>query len=62
VTFPCLECAPSTVAPHAFHVMSGFVLAALLVVCGFLFGPPADAGRIEPISSGSLALTCWARR
>jgi uncharacterized membrane protein len=54
-TFPCLECGPSMVAPHAFHVMSGFVLAALLVVCGFLFGPPADAGRIEPISSGSLA-------
>jgi uncharacterized membrane protein len=27
----------------------------LLVVCGFLFGPPADQGRIEPISSGSLA-------
>jgi uncharacterized membrane protein len=24
-------------------------------VCGFLFGPPADQGRIEPISSGSLA-------
>ena len=33
----------------------GFVLAALLVVCGFMFGPPADEGRIEPISSGSLA-------
>jgi uncharacterized membrane protein len=27
----------------------------LLVVCGFLFGPPGDEGRIEPISSGSLA-------
>ncbi len=54
-TFPCLECGPSMVAPHAFHVMSGFVLAALLVVCGFLFGPPADERRIEPISSGSLA-------
>ena len=25
------------------------------MVCGFLFGPPADEGRIEPISSGSLA-------
>ena len=43
------------VGPHAFHVIAGFVLAALLVVCGFLFGPPADEGRIEPISSGSLA-------
>jgi uncharacterized membrane protein len=54
-TFPCLECGLSMVAPHAFHVVSGFVLAALMVVCGFLFGPPADEGRIEPISSGSLA-------
>jgi uncharacterized membrane protein len=54
-TFPCLQCGPSTVAPHAFHVVAGFVLAALLVVCGFMFGPPADDDRIEPISSGSLA-------
>jgi uncharacterized membrane protein len=54
-TFPCLQCGPSMVAPHAFHVASGFVLAAMLVVCGFMFGPPADEGRIEPISSGSLA-------
>jgi uncharacterized membrane protein len=54
-TFPCLECGPSMVAPHAFHVIAGFILAALLVVCGFMFGPPADDGQIEPISSGSLA-------
>jgi len=54
-TFPCLSCGPSMVAPHAFHVFAGFVLAALLVVCGFMFGPPAEQGRIEPISSGSLA-------
>jgi uncharacterized membrane protein len=43
------------VAPHAFHVIAGFILAALLVVCGFVFGPPAEQGRIEPISSGALA-------
>ncbi len=54
-TFPCLQCGPSMVGPHAFHVFAGFVLAALLVVCGFMFGPPADEGEIEPISSGSLA-------
>jgi uncharacterized membrane protein len=53
--FPCLQCGPSMLAPHAFHVIAGFVLAALLVVCGFLFGPPAEPDRIEPISSGSLA-------
>ena len=54
-TFPCLQCGPSMVAPHAFHVIAGFMLAALLVVCGFMFGPPATEGEIEPISSGSLA-------
>jgi uncharacterized membrane protein len=54
-TFPCLECGPSMVAPHAFHVVAGFVLAALLVVCGFMLGPDADHDRIEPISSGSLS-------
>jgi uncharacterized membrane protein len=54
-TLPCLQCGPSMVAPHAFHVIAGFILSALLVVCGFMFGPPADEGRIEPISSASLA-------
>jgi uncharacterized membrane protein len=54
-TLPLLKFDPPAVGPYAFHVISGFVLAALLVVCGFLFGPPADEGRIEPISSGSLA-------
>ncbi len=55
-TFPCLQCGPSMVAPHVFHVMAGFILAALLVVCGFMFGPPAEEGEIEPFSSGSLAV------
>jgi len=54
-TFPCLDCGPSMVGPHGFHVIAGFVLAAGLVVCGFMFGPPVDEGQIEPISSGSLA-------
>jgi uncharacterized membrane protein len=54
-TLPCLPCGTSMVGPHAFHVVAGFTLSALLVVCGFMFGPPADEGRIEPISSGSLA-------
>ncbi|SDT52803.1 DUF2339 domain-containing protein [Bradyrhizobium canariense] len=54
-TLPCLDCGPPMVGPHLFHVMSGFILAAVLVVCGLLFGPPADEGRIEPISSGALA-------
>src|SRR5437868_6146752 len=54
-TFPCLQCGHSMIGPHGFHVISGFALAALLVVCGFMFGPPGDESRIEPLSSGSLA-------
>src|SRR5256714_12110782 len=54
-TFPCLQCGPSMVSPHAFHVMAGVVLAALLVVCGLLVGPPAHEGQIEPVSAGARA-------
>jgi uncharacterized membrane protein len=54
-TFPCLQCGPSMIGPHAFHVIAGFALAALLVVCGFMFGPSAEQDQVEPISSGSLA-------
>jgi uncharacterized membrane protein len=52
-TFPGLG--PSWIGPHVFHVIAGFALAALLVVCGFAFGPAADEGQTEPISSASLA-------
>src|SRR6266852_3549306 len=54
-TMPCLDCGPSMIAPHLFHVIAGFMLAALLVVCGFAFGPSAGEEQVEPISSGSLA-------
>ena len=54
-TLPCLDCGPSMIAPHAFHVIAGFLLASLFVVCGFLFGPAAEDGQIEPVSSGALS-------
>ena len=54
-TLPCLQCEDPMVGAHVVHVIAGFVLAALLVVCGFMFGPPAEEGRIEPISSSALA-------
>ncbi|WP_047309529.1 DUF2339 domain-containing protein [Rhodopseudomonas palustris] len=54
-TLPGLEGAATLIAPHAFHVIAGFALAALLVVCGLLFGPPIEPGRIEPVSSAALA-------
>ncbi|MFK4509440.1 DUF2339 domain-containing protein [Bradyrhizobium daqingense] len=53
-TFPGLDTGHLQVAPHAFHVIAGFVLAALLVVCGFMFGPTIEDGEIEPVSSSSL--------
>jgi uncharacterized membrane protein len=54
-TLPCLDCGPSMIAPHAFHVIAGFILASLLVVCDFMFGPAAEDGQIEPVSSGALS-------
>ena len=54
-TLPCLDCGPSMIGPHVFHVVAGLIIAALLVVCGFMYGPAIEGGRIEPISSLSLA-------
>jgi uncharacterized membrane protein len=48
--------AGASLGPLALHVIAGFALAALLVVCNFLFGPSLDDGRIETISSASLAV------
>ena len=39
---------------HVFHVAIGFVLSALLIVSGFLFGPPSARGEIDLVSSGTL--------
>lgn len=47
---------PDTLAPHAFDIIVSFALAALLVVAGFMFGPPAEPGRVEPVSSIALAV------
>ncbi|HEY4404565.1 MAG TPA: DUF2339 domain-containing protein [Xanthobacteraceae bacterium] len=40
---------------HTFHVVVGFALAAILIVSGLLYGPPAEPARIDAISSGALA-------
>jgi uncharacterized membrane protein len=48
---------PGLLSPHAFSVIAGFLLAAALVVSGFLFGPDKDPGKVEPISS--VALGAW---
>jgi len=35
---------------HLFHALAGYVLSAALIVAGFLYGPPAEPGRVDPIS------------
>ena len=42
-------------AAHIFHVVIGFALAATLIVAGLLFGPDAQPGRIDGVSSGGLS-------
>ncbi|MET0709257.1 MAG: DUF2339 domain-containing protein, partial [Tardiphaga sp.] len=54
-TLPGLNEGLKYVGPNSFHVLAGFLLASLLVVCGFLYGPPAEEGRIEAVSSGALS-------
>ena len=40
---------------HVFHIVAGFGLAALLIVSGLFYGPPAQPARIDAVSSGALA-------
>jgi uncharacterized membrane protein len=58
-TLPGLDSGPAMVAPHIFHVIACFALAALLVVCGFMYGPAAEPGRIEGISSAALSASLF---
>jgi uncharacterized membrane protein len=39
---------------HLFHVVSGFALSAALIVSGLLFGPTAEPGKIDEVSSGAI--------
>jgi len=42
---------PDALSAHAFHMLASFVLAAALIVSGLFYGPQAEDGRIDPISS-----------
>jgi len=42
-------------APHIFHAVAGFGLVALLIVAGVFFGPEAEPGRVDAMSSGAIA-------
>jgi uncharacterized membrane protein len=54
-TFPGIDAA-GTLAPHLLHVVTGFALAALLIVAGLFYGPAAAPGRIDPVSSGAIVV------
>ena len=40
---------------HVFYAVAGFALAAVLIVAGLWFGPDAEPGRIDGVSSAALA-------
>ncbi len=46
--------------PHLLHAVVGFVLAAVFIVSGFLFGPDGEPGEIDRVSSGTLAAYLFA--
>ena len=41
---------------HVFNALAGFALAAALLVCGLLYGPPAKPGEVDRLSSLALAV------
>ncbi len=45
----------SALGAPAFHAVVSFALCAALIVSGLLYGPEAESGRIEPVSSVALA-------
>jgi uncharacterized membrane protein len=40
---------------HLFYIVASFTVAAALIVSGLLFGPEAESGAIDEVSSGALA-------
>jgi uncharacterized membrane protein len=49
-----------SITPHVFHAVVGFALAAALLVSGLFYGPDAEPGRIDEVSSGALAAYLFA--
>ena len=45
---------------HVLHVAIGYILSALLIVSGFLFGPASARGDIDGVSSGALSAYLFA--
>jgi len=47
--------AAGSIGAHAFHAVAGFALVAALLVSGLFYGPDAEAGDVDGVSSGALA-------
>jgi uncharacterized membrane protein len=46
--------ARDSLMPHVFHGVVGYALAAALIVSGLFYGPAAQPGKVDGISSGAL--------
>jgi uncharacterized membrane protein len=57
-TFPGADVFPvDAVGAHVFNALAGFVLAAVFLVCGLLYGPEAQPGEVDWLST--LALSAY---
>jgi uncharacterized membrane protein len=48
--------AVSALGAHTFNVLAGFALAAVFLVCGLLYGPPAKPGEVDRVSAFALSV------
>jgi len=56
-TLPGTDTSPVTaIGAHVFNALAGYVLAAVFLVCGLLYGPPAKPGEVEWVSTFSLSV------
>ncbi len=56
-TLPGTDLNPvEAIGAHVFHAVAGFALSAVLLVCGFLYGPPARPGEVEQTSTIALSV------
>jgi len=56
-TLPGTDVFPvEAIGAHVFNALAGFVLAAVFLVCGLFYGPPAKAGEVEWVSTLSLSV------
>ncbi len=56
-TVPGADAFPvEAIGAHVFNVLAGFALAAVFIVCGLLYGPPAGPGEVDWLSTLALSV------